>query len=498
MIEQTPVVWDTRGRVLYALQPKQLEALDLTPLRIPPGKPYAQHIGYGGAAGGGKSYLARAVVTVAALQWPGSTSIIFRRTRPEIRDNHIVKFLGEVPSYDGDLYSFNAQESVVKWCNGSRTLFGYLERDDHVYRYQGSEYDVMVFEESTHYSHFQVNWLSGNRLRGTTNETRPFCLYPSNPGNIGHAWYKRLFIDRNYRDGEDSGQYVFLQAKVTDNDALLTRDPDYLRRLNSLPEPLRSQLKEGDWAAGHGLALQELNYDQHFVEPFEVPEHWNQFGAFDWGFAHPFSFGWYAVDEDGSVYKVDTVTGRGLLPPEIHDRVAESVPLERLKYIDAGHDIWNEIRARGEVTPSLYEQFKEMGWRHVRRANISRKSGLNNFRRYVTWRPDQPPRFKLMDTPGNRRCFEQLTSIVVDPDHPEDALKMNADEFGQGGDDMYDETRYGLASRPLISKPAVAKTKHDPNVDRGLEKILTRHAKNQAAEKRQVDRLLRSLRKGKR
>lgn len=462
-----------------------MDALALTPLFREPDEPYPTHIGYGGAAGGGKSYLARVVATVAAMKWPGSTSIIFRRTRPEIRDNHIVKFLGEVPNHGNELYSFNSQDGVVSWFNKSRTLFGYLERDDHVYRYQGNEYDVMIFEEATHYSAFQVSYLTGNRLRGTTKQTRPFVLYPSNPGNRGHAWYKRLFIEKNYRESERADDYAFVQAKVTDNTELLSRDPGYLDRLNKLPEPLRSQLRDGDWAAGAGMALQELTYDHHLNvdASFAPPDHWMHFGAFDWGFAHPFSFGWYCVDNDGNVYKLDTVTGRHLLPHEIVDRIKARVPVEKLRYTVAGHDCWADIKARGENVPTLAEQFASLGL-PLLKANISRIAGLNNFRRYVTWGENQPPRFRMVDTPTNRRCFEQLLAMVVDPDDPEDALKVDADEFGEGGDDMYDETRYALASRALTTASPAVTLPPSSQYDRAIEDVLA-----QWAEDREPSRL---------
>ena len=195
----TPVL-EIGERVVYALQPKQLRALAKTPLSG--GK--AVHVGYGGAAGGGKSHLARAVAALVAWLWPGSTGIIFRRTHPEVLENHIVSFRAEVPEeVDGQrIYTWRATESAAMWANGSRTLFGYLGADDDVYRYQGAQYDLMVFEEATHYTWFQVSWLVGNRLRASVPGSVPFALYPSNPGNRGHAWYKRLFIDR--MDGNDA------------------------------------------------------------------------------------------------------------------------------------------------------------------------------------------------------------------------------------------------------------------------------------------------------
>ena len=219
-----------------------------------------------------------------------------------------------------------------------------------------------------------------------------------------------------------------------------------------LPEVTRRQLLDGDWSAGEGMALSELNRDVHLVPPFDVPPHWYQWGAFDWGFNHPFAVGWLAADTDGNAYLVDSVVGRRLLPHEIAQRIVDHMPVKQLRKFVAGHDCWNEVKARGENTPSIAEQFRQEGIL-LHKANISRASGLNNMRRYLTYRPGQTPRFRIMDTPTNRRVFETLESMVVDPDDMEDALKVDADEYGQGGDDAYDMVRYGLAARPLVGKP---------------------------------------------
>jgi hypothetical protein len=64
---------------------------------------------------------------------------------------------------------------------------------------------------------------------------------------------------------------------------------------------------------------------------------------------------------------------------------------------------------------------------------------------------DGAPSFRLVDTPGNRACFDQLHGLVCDPDKPEQVLKVDADASGQGGDDMADETFYALASRPYAA-----------------------------------------------
>ena len=60
-----------------------------------------------------------------------------------------------------------------------------------------------------------------------------------------------------------------------------------------------------------------------------------------------------------------------------------------------------------------------------------------------------------MRTDGNAWLFDQIETMVCDPDDPEDVLKVNADrDTGEGGDDGFDCLRYGLASRPQKARPA--------------------------------------------
>lgn len=439
-----------REYVLYALQPKQMEAFGLTPVGCGPDREPFIHIGYGGAAYGGKSVLARTVAAAVALQWPGSSFIIFRETDTQVKRNHVDKFLAEVPEMFDEqrIYKWNGKDMCATWYNGSKTYFGYLKHEKDVFQYQGPAFDGMCFEEATFYSWFQVNWLVGNRLRATVDGVRPFALYPSNPGNRGMFWYKRLFIDQRYREDERAEEYTFVQSRLKDNVEGQLRDPSYERKLDTLPEPYRSWQRDGNFSAGAGQAFSMLDWRRHIVKPFQIPAHWIHFGSFDWGYAHPFSFGHYVVNEDGTIYKVETVTGHHLLEPQKIERIKSKVPWQKLKYIVAGHDCWAKIKARGEDTPTVAEQWSEAGM-HLTQANIDRKMGAAELRRVLDWTASGPimngkptegdPRLMFFDTPNNRRCFEQFEAMVADPSDLEDVLKVDADDFGQGGDDFVDE-----------------------------------------------------------
>jgi phage terminase large subunit len=465
-----PVVWNTAtGVPIYSVQPKQWELLKLTPLLRLPGAPGPTRIGFGGAAGGGKSYLARVIATMTAHLWPGSACAIVRESEKQLKDNHLTPFMREVPQ---ELYSINRQDMEVRWkATGSITYFRYLRHEKDLGNFQGPAFDVLIFEEGTLLDWNLIHWILGNRNRSSVSGTTPFAVIPTNPGGQGHHEFVRLFIERRFNAERDERpeDYAFLPAKLEDNYILRTEDPAYIRKLNTLPEPYRSWQRDGDFSAGAGRALPMLHWDRHRIHVFDPPPHWTVFGAFDWGFQHPFSFGWYCVNEDGRVFKGDTITGRHLSDREIGDRIIHAlrdrgIRPDRFSYIVAGHDCWDEIKARASGIPTTAETLQQFGL-HLIRANTSRIAGLKQLRKMLEWERtllngagelvDDDPFLRFMDTPNNRKCFAVLQTRVPDPHNIEDVLKTDADAFGEGGDDPYDETRYALASRPSPARSLI-------------------------------------------
>lgn len=213
---------------------------------------------------------------------------------------------------------------------------------------------------------------------------------------------------------------------------------------------------------GVGLALPGLG-EQHVCPAFTPPQHWPTFAGFDWAFYHNWVFGVYVADEDGAVYKRETVIGRLDLPDAI-DRKVRAMGIDPTQMvIHAGPDVYTVRQGaggqiKGQFTgPTIAEQLQRLGWRLIPAAN-SRVAGLNNIRQYTfidPARPDVPPRFRWMDTPNNRAGMAQCGRMTLDPNNPEDALKVDADASGRGGDDIYDETRYGLMSRPILARPVL-------------------------------------------
>ncbi|MGH7530536.1 MAG: hypothetical protein ACREMN_09165 [Gemmatimonadales bacterium] len=415
---------------------------------------------YGGAAGGGKSD-ALLFGGLRQIRSPHYRALLLRQSFPELRE--LMDRAADIfPRLGGE---WNERDHRWRFASGGAFEFGYCASFTDVQRYQGQEFTYIAFDEIGNLADPRVWTFLISRCRPKHPSLVPMMRASANPGGPGHGWLKRRFIDatdggrRLYTDPETGLTRRFVPARVSDNPTILVNNPAYVAQLRSLPEMLRRQLLDGDWSAGTGLALSELDRAMHFCDVFEPPAHWTRFGAFDWGYAHPWVFTHFAVDGDGNVVCCDTIRGRRHLPWEIAERIRDRCPVERLGYIVAGHDCWAEVRARGEDTPSIAEQFAECGV-HLSEANIDRRHGLNNLRHALAWRGRGPngtdglPRLTFMRTEGNLWLFDQLETMVCDPGDPEDVLKLNANpDTGEGGDDGYDCLRYGVASRPMRAGP---------------------------------------------
>ncbi len=268
----------------------------------------AAHVAYGGARGGGKSWAMRRKLVMLAMRYPQLRILLLRRSLTQLRENHLLPLQQELHGYA----EYKKEERTFRFPNGSRLTLGYCDCDGDVLQYQGAEYDVIGFEEATH---FKEEWLVfiSTSLRTTKAFFRPRIYYTCNPGGVGHAYIKRLFVDRVYREGEEETDYAFIPAVVYDNQVLMRSDPDYVRRLEALPEHQRRAHLMGDWNVYEGQVFEELcdlpahhedRCGTHVIAPFTPPEHWPRYRSFDFGYAKPFSVGWWVKDGDGRLYRI--------------------------------------------------------------------------------------------------------------------------------------------------------------------------------------------------
>lgn len=312
---------------------------------------------FGGAAGGGKSYGQLVDGLLYALKYPKSKQIIFRSTFADLEKSLIRTSMDLYPLSIAD---YNSSKHTWKFKNGSIVDFGYIQYEKDVYQYQSAEYDVIRFDELTHFTEFMYTYMI-SRCRGAN--PYPKCIKSStNPGGVGHNWVKERFIDIGapnvihtckLETGETTTR-IFIPSLVQDNKFMLTYDPDYIKRLDALPEKERRALKYGDWDIFDGQFFTEFKRDIHVIEPFEIPKDWYIYFVMDYGLDKLAGY-WIAVDYNNNAYVFREVYESNLLVSQARDKIKEMTNEQIYLYL-APPDLWNRHKETGKSTADIFEE----------------------------------------------------------------------------------------------------------------------------------------------
>lgn len=439
-----------------------------------------KYVAFGGARGGGKSWAVRTKSVILAYKYPGIKIMIVRQTYPELQENHIIPLCTLLKCYDpirsNRFASYNDSKKHITFPNGSRILFRYCENDRDAERFQGTEVDVLFVDEATHQSEERMRKLTAC-VRGV-NDFPKRVYYTCNPGGEGHGWVKRLFIDRDFKDHENPDDYAFIQSLVTDNQALLRSDPDYIRQLEALPPKLRQAWLDGDWnifegqffedfrpepdakkAIELGTTVEELKAQGrwcHVIEPFDLNSGerrgWNIMRSYDFGYGKPFSLGYWAVDYDGTLYRIMEFYGctatpnEGVKwsPDEQFKRISEFERqhpwLKGRKIVDSVADpaIWDGSRGESVAeTASRYGIYFSKG-------DNERIPGWMQVHYRFQFSEDGYPRMYIFN--NCKHFIRTIPLMMYSETKPED---LNTDLE----DHIADETRYMCMSRPI--KPII-------------------------------------------
>ena len=281
----------------------------------------ARQILYGGAAGGGKSHALRWDAITFCLANPGLQAYLFRRTSKELEDNHIKRFLEEMPN---ELGTYAVSKGWFNFYNGSRLTFCHCENTEDWRKYQGSEIHWLGIDEASLFEPVQIIELrtrvrlgkyATQQKRGPDGHLHPLLkdttliprvVFTSNPGGPSHNFLKHIFMDghpplkvffdetmKDINDPLDQGwTSIYIPARMSDNKYL---DKGYGSAFSAMAPERARALRDGDWDAVEGAALHTLTKSKHAVKSFKIPNYWLKFVSIDWGTAKPFSIGWYAV-----------------------------------------------------------------------------------------------------------------------------------------------------------------------------------------------------------
>lgn len=371
---------------------------------------------YGGAAGGGKSAGQCIGALLYALEYPNSSQLMLRRTFVELEGSLIKEHFKHFPKEP--FYRYNSSKHIGTFFNGSTIRFGYCASENDVFQYQGAEFDVIRLDEATHFTYDQFVYLR-SRVRGRFPAPR-FLALSTNPGNIGHAWVKELFVDPAESEtpfvGKDGRRRIFIPAKLTENDYLMENDPEYLKSMETLPEILRQTLLEGRWDVIEGQYFTEFDPEIHVIEPFPIPSHWKRYRCLDYGL-DMFAMLWFAISPDGRVYVYREYCEPNHTIEDASAKALEYTGDENIACTWSPPDI---IRSRSQESGKTKADLFRMAGLPLAEASNDREAGWLSVKSVLRIQPDGLPKLQIFR--NCRRLIHDLPLLQIDPKHPTDCL----------------------------------------------------------------------------
>ena len=422
-----------------------------------------EYLLFGGAAGPGKSHFLRWAAVELLLWWAsqGHRNVrvgLFCEDYPTLKDRHVSRihsgmmnrtdlpddeaaaggFLEkEFPPWLGDLKETKAEGL----CYFLKPQYGggfiALRNLDEPAKYASTEFAAVLVDELTKNTRQTFDELRF-RKRWPGIAHSPF-LAGSNPGSIGHAWVKKLWVDEDF-SGEDvrlkPEWFQFIPALAGENHHLPNT---YWDLLNSLPDAMRRAMLEGDWSVFAGQVFAEWRPNLHVIEPFEIPKDWTRWVAVDYGFANPFCALWFARKPDKSrvvVYR--ELYAVGWRATEQAKRIKAASVGERIWLHAADPSMWQKRR---ETTgDTIADEYLRAGV-ELKKANNERLAGLNCVREALNWK--ELPSGRLIKGP-QLQVFRTCTNVIRTlPALPYDPIKVE-DVDDDAEDHAYDTLRYGM------------------------------------------------------
>ena len=387
---------------------------------------------FGGAAGPGKSYWLRWYSIAKLIKWYKKTGFqgiragLFCEDYPSLTDRHISKIQYEIPAWLGKIKNSKTDGLALHLTsNFGNGVLAFRNLDDPS-KYMSSEFALVAIDELTMNQKEVFDVLRiRNRWTGIE-DTR--MIMGTNPGQIGHAWVKKIWLDKEFDENEkESKEFAYVPALPSDNPYLAE---SYLKALDSLPEKKRKAYKEGNWDIFEGQYFTEWDRKVHVIEPFIISDHWRRIRGIDHGRTAPTACLWGAIDSDGRIYWYKEYYKAGVDADINAGKIHEMSLLEKYWFTVLDQSCFSKTGS-GETIAEIYMKNGVI----AEPSPKNRLAGWNLMHEYLRLQEDNKPKMMFFSNCVN--SIRTIPTLIHDDNRPED---LNT----KGDDHCADSISYAL------------------------------------------------------
>ena len=389
-----PFKIDKDGKPEWKPTKKQAEFLSL-PFSIREGF-------YGGGAGSAKTEVILMFPIVHGFHLKSQyKQLVMRCTTKQIkkeilpRSYEIYPKFGAVFNESDMLWVFPREDQFGSGAKptGARVYFGHCENENDVHIYDSMQINVFSPDEVTSLTYSKYSYIGFTRVRSSDPELPAIIRAGGMPGDVGHSWVKKRFVDPAPEGGKiilgkAGNKRIYIHATLKDNPYI---DPTYMQGLQNLPEA-EYRAKMGDWDAYLGQVFEEfrdIHYEDepenaiHVCEPFDIPSWWPRIVSIDWGHKAMCSVGWGAISPNQKLYVYRHQYWYGKLIAEWAPEIKFFIDREQPADVVICH---SANQHRGDPH-TILEQVSEQLGVSVRLGEKNRLAGKTLLHEYLRWTP---------------------------------------------------------------------------------------------------------------
>ena len=428
---------------------------------------------YGGARGGGK--------TDAGIVWllkgtddPNYTGLCIRRNHTDLRQ-WIDRARELYPNA-----KVSGKPTIFQFPSGAKIYTGHLKDQEAYSQFQGWEVQKLLIEEAGQIPD-EENYLKLLSSCRSTMGLKPQVFLTANPGGVGHQWLKRRFkisdTDPNiaFKDPVSGRYRIYIPATIDDNPTLMNADPEYVKYLESLPEPMRSAWRLGDWDIFAGQYFKDWNPGVHIQSVDEAKtlgygkDFNNHFIGIDWGFRAPTAVVFIEVTPDNKIFVYDEIYVKEKHPTEIGELINAKCQGKNINQslIDPSAYIRNPLSWRkpetqmysdNSIAHAMVGDYTNPLVPNLTPANNDRVNGWRHLAQLMHFTETKEPSFYVIKgTCPN--LVRTIPLMICDEKRPEDLDTTLEDH-------ALDSLRYAISSTQTPDDPTLRKSRDQVEYDK--------------------------------